>query len=288
MDGIIVVDKEKGLSSHQVVGIVRRLLNLKKVGHVGTLDPLATGVLVVCVGEATKLSPFLTSDDKEYVAEILIGEGSDTEDTEGTITDRLDVQSLDDQMVDDVLEGLVGTLKQLPPMYSAVKINGRKLYDYALHNQEVEREEREITIFDLKRVSPVMLSDGIATFSFRTKVSKGTYIRTLCVEIGKRLGYPALMKNLCRTRSGQFRLEVATSTENLRQGKFDMIPMLEALDLPKVEITLQNKKMIENGMMVKVETVGSNEPLIAFTENQKLVGIYERDNLHYKAVRLWK
>lgn len=289
MDGIIVVNKEKDLTSHQVVNIVRRALGTRRVGHVGTLDPLATGVLVVCVEGATKLSPFLMTDDKEYQTEIIVGIASDTEDITGTITEKMEVNSLSQEEVDQVLSTLVGDLEQLPPLYSAVKINGKKLYEYARANVEVDRKPRVITIKDIKRTSNIEIKDGLAKFSFWTHVSKGTYVRTLCTEIGKRLGYPALMSGLTRVRSGKFKIEQANTIEEIQNGTYKMISMLEALsDFDQIELDNKTEKLVLNGMKVPTNLVPSSADMIVFKQVGQLVGIYEKNNFNYKAVRIWK
>lgn len=289
MDGIIVINKEKDLTSHQVVNIVRKALGTKRVGHVGTLDPLATGVLVVCVGEATKLSPFLMNDDKEYVAEITIGLSSNTEDITGEIVEKVEVESLLEAQVDQVLSSLKGTLEQLPPLYSAIKVQGRKLYEYARSQTPVERKARKITIYDIIRTSTVEVKDGLAKFTFWTHVSKGTYVRTLCAEIGKRLGYPALMSALNRIRSGSFSLGQANTISDLNEGKYTLIPMLNALSsYEQVELNEQTEKLVTNGMTVPTHLVPTKAPMIVFKKQEQLVGIYQKNNFIYKAVRIWK
>ncbi|GGB30663.1 tRNA pseudouridine(55) synthase TruB [Virgibacillus dakarensis] len=199
MDGIIPLWKPKGLTSHDCVMKIRKLLHMKKVGHTGTLDPEAEGVLPICVGQATKIVPFLTDTNKTYLAEITLGTATETEDGTGQVIDRKMVEKQPAlQAIETVLQSFTGEITQIPPMYSAVKVNGKKLYEYARANQPVDRPERTVTIFELAFIE--FIND--ASFKINVVCSKGTYIRTLCVDIGQRLGYPAHMSALTRTRTG--------------------------------------------------------------------------------------
>ncbi|HEY8395643.1 MAG TPA: tRNA pseudouridine(55) synthase TruB, partial [Bacilli bacterium] len=176
MNGILLVYKEKGMTSNAVIQKIKKILQVKKIGHAGTLDPLATGLLVVLINGATKLSNYLLNQEKEYLAEITIGIATSTEDAEGEIIACKEVsESLDP---DPILRSLIGKRLQVPPLYSALKKDGKKLYEYAREGVEVERKAREIEIYALERRSPVRYENGTAKFSFYCKVSKGTYIRT--------------------------------------------------------------------------------------------------------------
>ena len=193
MDGILLINKPVGYTSHDIVGIVRKKLHTKKVGHCGTLDPDATGVLVVCVNKATKAIQFLMSDTKVYRATLSLGKSTDTYDASGKILEEKEVGQISKAQVIDVLNSFLGKSKQKPPIYSAIKVNGKKLYEYARNGEEVEIKERDIEIMMIELID---FSNNEIVFD--VKCSKGTYIRSLCVDIAKKLGYPGHMSHLER------------------------------------------------------------------------------------------
>ena len=215
MNGIIIINKEKGYTSHDVVAKLRGILHQKKIGHTGTLDPDATGVLPICVGRATKVCDVLTDRDKVYEAEVALGITTDTLDTSGEVLTRQPVEVTRDQLI-DVLNRFKGEITQIPPMYSAVKVNGKKLYEYAREGKTVERKQRRVTVYDIE-----LLEESIPTFKIRVKCSKGTYIRTLCDDIGRELGCGAAMSGLVRTAVGRFTID-------------------QALTLPQIEESIRN------------------------------------------------
>jgi tRNA pseudouridine55 synthase len=237
MNGIIVIDKPSGCTSHDVVEEVRRALGIKKAGHTGTLDPLATGVLPVCLGEATKLVQFLALDDKEYRATLLLGVRTDTLDTEGRIVSREEPRVSREQVEAELL-GLAGKRVQTPPLYSAVKFKGRPLYDWTRRGITVEQTPREVEIYAV-RIEEVRLPE----VTFTVSCSKGTYIRSLCAEVGETLGCGGCLSALRRTRSGFFSLETAVAIGSLpREEKAkrlsaqlmpmaDVLPSLAAIDV---------------------------------------------------------
>lgn len=208
-DGILLIDKPAGITSHDVVYRVRRAYGTKQVGHAGTLDPMATGLLVVLVGNATRASEAAMEHDKAYAAGLLLGIVTDTEDSGGTVLSRCDVLPSEDE-VKKVAASFLGRTMQVPPMYSALKVGGKKLVDLARSGITVEREAREIEISSLS----VSRTDE-RHYVLAVECSKGTYIRTLCADIGKKLGCGAVMDSLCRTRVGQFSLSDAVTTEAL-------------------------------------------------------------------------
>ena len=235
MNGILLINKPRGLTSHGVLYQLKRILNANKIGHVGTLDPQATGLLVVLVNEATKIAEFLNDDEKEYLAEIVIGESTDTEDGEGIVVATQKVEPL--KNVDDVLSTFIGKQQQIPPMFSAIKINGQKLYELARRGEEVVRKPRNIEIFDIERKSPILYENGRASFSFYVHTTKGTYIRSLCVDIGRKLNYLARMGNLQRISSGKFHIKNSFTIDDVKNGDYCLINMLEVLsDFPSVEV----------------------------------------------------
>lgn len=284
MNGILIVDKEKGMTSHDVIYKIKRGLKLKKVGHAGTLDPLATGVLVVLVNGATKLSNYLLNNDKEYLCEIVIGKATDTEDVSGNIILEKKVDKI--KNVDEVLKSLIGKQEQTPPMYSSIRHQGRKLYEIAREGVEVERKARMINIFDLKRTSEIEYTNGEAKFNFKTHVSKGTYIRSLCVEIGKRLGFPAYMLNLRRISSGKLKIENAYMLSDVLDGKAKLINMLEVLNEFKIiDVNEDQARDISNGNKLKLP---SEEAEVVLAKDNQLLAIYERNKGLYRAKRVWK
>ena len=211
--GIVIIHKEKGFTSHDVVAKLRGICGQKKIGHTGTLDPEATGVLPVCLGSGTKLCDMLTDKDKEYVTELLLGVETDTQDMTGTVLARHPVSVSQEQVREAVLS-FGGSYMQVPPMYSALKINGKKLYELAREGKEVERRAREVRIEEIE-----ILQMQLPVVRLRVVCSKGTYIRTLCADIGQKLGCGGVMESLVRTRVGKFSLEEALTLEQLQELK---------------------------------------------------------------------
>ncbi|MDE6167837.1 MAG: tRNA pseudouridine(55) synthase TruB, partial [Acetatifactor sp.] len=189
MNGIIIVNKEAGYTSHDVVAKLRGICGQRKVGHTGTLDPAAVGVLPVCLGTATRLCDLLADRDKEYVAELLLGVETDTQDTTGRVTAEHSVK-IEEEEIRRICQGFVGEYEQIPPMYSALKVNGKKLYELAREGKEVERRARPVQIYSLE-----VLDCRLPVVTLRVSCSKGTYIRTLCADIGEKLGVGGTMKS---------------------------------------------------------------------------------------------
>lgn len=243
MDGIIVVNKPKGFTSHDIVNKIRKIYNTKKVGHTGTLDPEATGVLPILIGNATKLSNYLMEHDKEYIATIRLGERTNTGDSEGEVIETKDVPEISSSDLDKTVKLFIGKQIQTPPIYSAIKVNGKKLYEYARQGIEVERKEREIEIFDF---SNMKLENSDLKFS--VQCSKGTYVRTLCEDIAKKLGTCGTMTNLRRMQAGNFKIEDAISVDEISEEK--IIPMEKLFD-KKIDVKDCLKKLL-NGEKIKV------------------------------------
>ncbi len=245
--GVLVINKHSGVTSHRIVSALRKLYDMSKVGHTGTLDPMATGVLPVLLGRAVKAADFLLAEDKEYIAEMKLGITTDTQDITGEVLSRSSlIPSISD--VEAASKAMTGEIMQTPPMYSALKVDGRKLYDIAREGKEVKRDARKITVYSLKTEK---LSED--TYRLYVKCSKGTYIRTLCNDIGSALGCGAVMSSLCRTRSGPFTLDNAVSVEELSEMSFEerlSLPIpTETLfeDLPSVEINDFCAKLVRGG-----------------------------------------
>ena len=286
MNGIINVKKEAGMTSHDVVFKLRKILGTKKIGHGGTLDPDVVGVLPIAVGKATRMVEFMQDEGKVYEGEITLGYSTTTEDASGEVVAETPVLSpLDEKVVDEAIASLTGPITQVPPMYSAVKVNGRKLYEYARAGQEVERPERQVTIYSFERTSPISYDGHLARFTFRVKCSKGTYIRTLSVELGQKLGYAAHMSHLTRTSAAGLTLDDALTleelTEKVGQGDLSFLHPLEigTGDLEKVELTVEEVGEVQVGRFIPVESEARE--LAAFYQG-KLVAILEKREELYK------
>ena len=235
MEGVLIINKPKDFSSHDVVNVLRKELNTKKVGHTGTLDPKATGVLPILIGNATKISKYLVEHDKTYSVVMELGTRTDTLDSEGKILETRKVETLDEEKIKEVLSSFLGKQKQLPPMYSAIKINGKKAYEYARNGQVVEITPREIEIYEMKFKK--YFDNQI---SFIVKCSKGTYIRTLCQDIAERLGTIAYMKELQRTDVDIFNIKDAISIDDIKNKKKDVKEAIISIE----EVFSKNGKIV--------------------------------------------
>ena len=224
--GVINIHKEKGYTSHDVVAKLRGIVGQKKIGHTGTLDPDATGVLPVCLGKATKLCDMLTDKNKTYENVMLLGKVTDTQDISGTVLSEGAIDALDDESVKDVILSFVGDYMQVPPMYSALKVNGKKLYELAREGIEVERKARPVTILEIQ-----IKEINLPRVRMEVSCSKGTYIRTLCHDIGEKLGCGACMEELIRTRVSRFKLEDSLTLSQVQELK-------EAGDLDKILVPI--------------------------------------------------
>ena len=286
MNGIINLKKEAGMTSHDAVFKLRKILGTKKIGHGGTLDPDVVGVLPIAVGKATRMVEFMQDEGKVYEGEITLGYSTTTEDASGEVAAETPVLSpLDDKLVDEAIASLTGPITQIPPMYSAVKVNGRKLYEYARAGQEVERPERQVIIYSFERTSPICYEDKLARFTFRVKCSKGTYIRTLSVDLGEKLGYAAHMSHLIRTSAAGLRLEDSLTLEEIAEkveaGKDDFRHPLEigTGDLVKVNLTPEQADEVRYGRFIELEC---SEKEVAAFEGEKLLAIMEKRDHLYK------
>ncbi len=248
LNGIIVVNKEPGFTSHDVVAKMRGICGQKKIGHTGTLDPAAVGVLPVCLGSATKLCDMLADKDKEYVAELLLGVETDTQDTTGQVLREHSVTVTPGQ-VEECAALFRGEIMQVPPMYSALKVNGKKLYELAREGREVERKARPVTVYELE-----LLDIRLPVVKLRVVCSKGTYIRTLCADIGGMLGCGGAMQALQRTRVGSFLLQTAVTLDDLQRLK-DEQRLEEVLqpvdsvfvDCPSLHVCGSHTGLVNNG-----------------------------------------
>ena len=275
--GVLIVNKPKGMTSFDVVKRISNHFGTKKVGHTGTLDPMAEGVLMVCIGNATKIVELLTAYDKEYIAGVRLGIKTDTYDSEGTILEEREVK--ENLSIEEVLKSYEKTYLQEVPIYSAVKVNGKKLYEYARNKEEVELPKKEVTI---KKIE--LLEKEKDTFKFKTHVTKGCYIRSLINDIGISLGTYAIMTSLVRTKQGNVSIEEANTLEEIEKNQYRIYSIEEVLSFPKIEVDGNLEFKIKNG--VKIENQWNIEEKVLFKNRQgKLLGIYEVEN---NLLRVWK
>ncbi len=267
--GIIIVNKPVDITSFDVVNSISKTLGIKRVGHTGTLDPLATGVLVVTIGKATKIGELLTATYKEYQAGVLLGVDTDTLDITGKIKNTKIV--LENLPIESTLNSYKKTYLQEVPIYSAVKVNGKKLYDYARQNKEVTLPKKEVTIKEIK-----LLETDRNTFTFKTTVSKGCYIRSLIRDIGSSLNTYATMTNLIRTKQGKFTIEEANTLEDIEKGNFKLQKIEDVLDYPKIIVDKNTEQKIRTGQ--KLPNIYNIEDKVIFlTSSNELLGIYQSE-----------
>lgn len=291
MNGILNVYKEPGFTSHDVVAKLRGICKQKKIGHTGTLDPEASGVLPVCLGSATKLCDLLTEKDKEYRAVMLLGCETDTQDTTGTVLSEHEVTASEEEVRDAVLS-FAGPYDQIPPMYSALKVNGQKLCDLARAGKVVERKSRRITIHSIE-IEEICLP----RVTMKVFCSRGTYIRTLCHDIGQKLGCGGAMEKLVRTRSGRFGLEEAYKLSEIQklsdEGRLEEILMpVETVfeGLLAVQAVGAGQKLLENGNPLEcrhVKLLSGGTPLDCAPEDGTQVRVYD-ENGHFTGVYAWR
>jgi tRNA pseudouridine55 synthase len=283
LDGILNIYKEKGFTSHDVVAVVRKTLHMKKVGHTGTLDPDAEGVLPICVGKGTKLADIIMDGHKSYRAILHLGISTTTEDASGDVVEEKPV-AFEEEKIREAIKAFIGEIEQIPPMYSAVKINGKKLYELAREGKEIERKARKITVYDIRIrrfIPPCQVEVDV-------DCSKGTYIRTLCADIGKALGCGGHMASLLRTASGVFTLENAVKLDELKAlteaGKLEevLLSLEEALkDFVKVFVSENSTKLLYNGGKIRNEffqaqrNLEVGQTVTVFDHEANLMGLYK-------------
>lgn len=276
MDGILLIHKEAGMTSHDVVSVLRRILHTKKIGHSGTLDPDATGVLLVLIGTACKVLPFLEDTDKEYVCELELGKRTLTDDIWGEILEEAHIKPITN--LDEVLHTFLGKQKQLPPMVSSVRVNGRKLYEYARNNEVVERPLRDVEFYALDVLDEEAMR-------FRIACSSGTFIRSLCVDVAHKTGNLGCMKSLVRTGVGRFCLDDCVTLDQVSEGNFSLHSIKEVLaHMPM--IAYEPIEHIYHGKHVPIQC---DEDRVVIVNNDEVVAVYERDHQDiFRSVRgLW-
>lgn len=281
IDGFINIYKEQGYTSFDVVAKLRGILKQKKIGHTGTLDPMAEGVLLVCLGSATKMCDLLTEKNKTYTCTMLLGKTSDTEDVTGELTDVTDIYP-DEQTVIETVMSFVGDYMQIPPMYSAIKVNGKKLYELARAGQVIERQPRPVTIHSIQ-----ILSTDLPRVTFDVSCSKGTYIRSLCRDIGEKLGCGAVMERLIRTEVKGFTIEERLTLDAVEKARDDGTLMQHVLttdklmpDIPELHISAKGEKLLANGNKLSADSFVENQIyrdtyVKVYDENGRFAALYE-------------
>ena len=268
MDGIIVINKPKNCTSHDVVRNAKKILN-EKVGHTGTLDPNATGVLPLLVGKGTQISKYLINHDKTYEAVLKLGEKTDTADVEGQVIETKEVQpsKLEKENVEKVLKSLIGVQEQIPPIYSAIKVNGKKLYEYARSGQNVEIEPRIIEIYDLE-----LIKIENQEITYKVHCSKGTYIRTLCEQIAEKLETVGYMKELKRTQVGEFYIENSATIEELENNVDKYFITIEKYfeNCPQIQLNSKKLQLFLNGVQL---THNLKDGIYTIYSEGKFIGI---------------
>lgn len=274
------------MTSHDAVFKLRKILQEKKIGHGGTLDPDVVGVLPIAVGKATRVIEYMTESGKVYEGEITLGYSTTTEDASGeTVAETPVPADLTEDAIDTAMATFVGTITQIPPMYSAVKVNGRKLYEYARAGETVERPQRQVTITSFTRTSPVTRTEGLARFTFRVACSKGTYVRTLAVDLGAALGLASHMSALTRTASAGLDLSSALSLGEIAEwvAADDLSFLLPieygVLDLPAVQVTEEQAQELAYGRFIQLD---QSADLLAAFQGDKVLAILEKRDQLYK------
>lgn len=297
MDGLLIFDKEKGITSHDLVYKVRKKLGIKKVGHTGTLDPMATGVLVISIGKGTKTSDYILSSDKVYEAKIKLGVLTDSYDITGKILEEEDVNFTEEEIKDTLIK-FTGKISQRPPIYSALKVKGKKLYEYAREGKDVEIKKRYVEIYKIELLD----FNGKDEFTILTKVSKGTYIRSLANDLGRSLGTFGTLTELRRTRSGSFKIEDAIKVSAFERSSLDeikekILPMdLALIDFKRIDIPKSFCEKFIMGQFYKLKEKLNDENYRVYSEDNFLgIGeIREKDGEFFLKMKknligdLWK
>ena len=273
MDGVMILDKPRGCTSAQVLNRVKKAVGAKKAGHTGTLDPFATGVLPVCFNQATKAIPYLGDDIKEYEAEMTLGVSTDTMDDTGTVTGRVSAEHIGRNEVGEVIEGFSGEIMQVPPMYSAAKVSGTKLYALARAGKEIERKPKRVTIEEIR-----LLHFSYPKVTFYVKCSRGTYVRVIASDAGKKLGCGAHLSELRRLRSGPFALSDANSIEDVESGNYNILPLDEVLaGYPRVYLEGGLCGSVRNGIPLSREALSGVE--LPEFKNRDIITVFCRKTI---------
>lgn len=286
MNGVLLVNKEKGYTSRDIVNIIGKHLKTKKIGHTGTLDPMAAGVLIICVGSATKLVDIITNDDKEYIAEITLGIETDTLDITGNVIKEEKVNISKEKII-EVIHSMKGIYEQEVPIYSAVKIKGKKLYEYARSNKEIDLPKREVNIKDINIIEDIKYIDNKVKFKIKCLVSKGTYIRSLVRDIASKLNTIGVMSELTRTKQGVVKIENCFSLDDIINDNYQLIDIKDML--PNIKQVIVNKNMekdILNGKII--DNVYEVEEILFIGENDNVLALYHKYEKDSNKLKPWK
>lgn len=277
MDGVIVIDKPKNYTSHDVVNIARKALKTKRIGHTGTLDPNATGVLVLCIGRATKLVKYFEQDQKTYQATFRLGIKTDTDDITGKVIDQGDLSDVNEATIKHAIDGFLGKQLQTPPNYSAVKVNGKKLYELARREIHIPNlKPREVEVFNIS--NPVIRSDGDTLLvDVEMTVSKGTYIRSIARDLGNQLGCFGTLQDLRRLAVGQFNLTQAVTIEQLKAGEVDITDPFAYLNMQRITVDPKLKHYIANGRFLDHSMFPELTDTIIYSKDGEVLAIYYYD-----------
>ena len=296
IDGVFLLDKPSGISSALALTKVRGIYRANKGGHTGSLDPLASGLLPICLGQAAKFSSYFLEGSKKYLATGKLGVITDSGDADGNIIQENPVTN-EIEGIDEAISRFIGTITQVPPMYSAIKVNGRKLYQLAREGIEIERSPRDVYIRSI-HINDMNLQDGEPSVTMTVSCSKGTYIRTLCHDIGEKLGCGACMKSLSRTRVGRFYIDDSFTINQIAalnlKGELSSIvaPVDSMFDYPRVQINKEYDKLLYNGNLLplsagKALDVGLADKVRIYNESGEFIGIYSMDDSRYKPVKIF-
>lgn len=282
MNGVIVINKAKDYTSRDVVNIIGKYFNTKKVGHTGTLDPMATGVLVLCMGKSLKLVEMLMEHDKEYIAKVKLGIETDTLDITGEVLKEMNVPKLTNIDIEKVIDSFKGKIKQQVPMYSAIKVNGKKLYEYARNNEEVEIPIKDVEIYNIELVGDIIDN----SFYIKCHVSSGTYIRSLIRDIGYRLGTVATMEELERTSLGKFKIEDSYTIDEVKNNNYKLLDIKEVIDLPQIKVDEELEKRIMNGQVL--DKFFDDDKVMIINSKDEVIAIYQKkDDFLVKPYRMF-
>mgnify|MGYP000160258045 FL=1 len=287
LNGILVIDKDKGMTSADVVYHLRRVLHIRKIGHAGTLDPEVTGVLPIAIGQATKLIEMMHTRPKEYIGTGLFGYSTDSYDATGTVLkEKKLIQPFSGAEIQENMNKFVGEIVQVPPIYSAVKVNGKHLYEYAREEIEVERPQRKVEVkqYDLTKEPVFDINTGQESFDFKIKCSKGTYVRSLVNDLGEKLDCPATMTYLRRTASSGFDITQAVKLKEIEENPKKATKLIQPIDAffkeyTQVDLTEEKWLKVKNGAGISLET---NAKKVALRYNKKVKAIYEKKGKLYR------
>lgn len=276
MDGILIIDKPSGITSHDVVDYIRKKTGMRRIGHTGTLDPNATGLLILCLGKATKLSEYFIALDKTYEGKMRLGVVSDSHDIDGNIIKENEVGNVSKKEIRKYLSNFIGEIEQIPPMVSAIKIGGKRLYKMAREGVTIEREPRKIKIHEFE-----IININLPNIWFRVSCSRGTYVRTLCHDLGEKIGCGAILTELKRIKIGNYIIDKATPLESIstkEEIQKNLIPIEYALDLPRAIISTSGESLFKNGNKVKTEEIleineGTDDLVQVFNRHGVFLGI---------------